>query len=58
VFHGTGKDYAEKYWFKCEEIWFMKRIIDEANKIVQLETTFRDIVLMWYMKYKATVLAG
>jgi hypothetical protein len=36
----------------------MKRITDEVTKIAQLETTFRDRALMWYMKYKATTLAG
>jgi hypothetical protein len=32
----------------------MKRITEEATKIAQLETTFRDRALTWYMKYKAT----
>jgi hypothetical protein len=50
----TGKDDAEKHWFTCEAIWSMKRITDEATKIMQLETTFRDKALTWYMKYKAT----
>jgi hypothetical protein len=36
----------------------MKRITDEATKIVQLETTFKDIALKWYMKYKAITSVG
>jgi hypothetical protein len=58
VFHGMGKDDVEKHWFTCEAIWSVKRITDEASKIVQLETTFRDRALMWYMKYKVTVPVG
>jgi hypothetical protein len=53
-----GKDDAEQHWFTCEAIWFVKRITDEATKIVQLETMFRDRALTWYMKYKATASAG
>jgi hypothetical protein len=36
----------------------MKRIINEASKITQLETTFKDIAMMWYMKYKVIVPTG
>jgi len=52
VFHGMGRDYSKKLWFICEAIWFVKRIADKEVKFVQLETTFRDKSLMWYMKYK------
>jgi hypothetical protein len=58
VFHITGKDDAEKHWFTCEEIWSIKRVTDGAAKIVQLETTFKDRALTWYMKYKATAPVG
>jgi hypothetical protein len=58
VFHGTCRDDAEKHWFTCEAIWSVKRITDEASKIVQLETTFRDRAMTWYMKYKATASNG
>jgi hypothetical protein len=58
MFHGMGKDDAEKHWFTCEAIWSVKRITDEATKIMQLETTFRDRALTWYMKYKATASVG
>ena len=33
----------------------MKNITDEAAKIVQLETTFKDRDFTWYMKYKSTL---
>jgi hypothetical protein len=58
VFHGMGRDEAEKHWFTCEEIWSMKRITDEASKIVQLETTLKDMYVAWYMKYKTTAPKG
>jgi hypothetical protein len=58
MFHGMGKDDVEQHWFTCEAIWSVKRITDEATKIAQLETTFRDKALTWYMKYKATAPAG
>jgi hypothetical protein len=54
MFHGTGRDDENQHWFMCEAIYSVKRIIDEASKIVQLEITFRDIYLTWYMNYKAT----
>jgi hypothetical protein len=34
MFHGMGRDDAEKHWFTCEVIWSVKRITDEASKIV------------------------
>jgi hypothetical protein len=45
MFHGTDKNDVEQYWFTCEAIWSVKRIIDEASKIAQPETTFRDRAL-------------
>jgi hypothetical protein len=54
VFHITGKDDVEQHWVMCEAIWFVKRITNEAAKITQLETVFKNIALTWYMKYKAT----
>jgi hypothetical protein len=30
MFHGMGKDDAEKHWFTCEAIWSVKRVIDDA----------------------------
>jgi hypothetical protein len=57
VFHGTDKDDVEQHWFTCEAIWSVKRITDEASKIAQPETTFRDRTLTWYMKCKATAAA-
>jgi len=34
MFHGMSKDDVEKHWFMCEDIWFVKRIIEKALKIV------------------------
>jgi hypothetical protein len=36
----------------------MKRIIDEALKITQIETMFRDKYLAWYMMYKMIMPVG
>jgi hypothetical protein len=58
TFHGMGRDDVEQHWFMCEAIWSVKRVTDEASKIAQLETTFRDRALTWYMKYKATACVG
>jgi hypothetical protein len=58
MLHRMGKDDVDQHWFKCEAIWSMKRIIDEAGKITQLETVFKDRHLMWYMNYKSTTLVG
>jgi hypothetical protein len=56
MFHGTSKDDAKQHWFTCEDLWFLKRIIDEASKIAHLDTIFRDIAMTWYIKYKVTTL--
>jgi hypothetical protein len=45
VFNAIGRDNVEQHWFTCEAIWSMKRITNETTKIMQLETTFRDITL-------------
>jgi hypothetical protein len=57
-FYGMGKDDVVQHWFTCEEIWLVKRVRDYTAKIMQIETTFRDRALMWYMKYKDTAPAG
>jgi hypothetical protein len=54
MFHGMGKDNVEKHWFRCEAIWYLKRITNKESRISQLETSFRDKSLTWYMKYKET----
>jgi hypothetical protein len=33
MFHGMGKDDAEKHWFTCEAIWSVKRVTDDVAKI-------------------------
>jgi hypothetical protein len=55
VIHGMEKCDAEQHWFTCEAIWSVKRIHDEEFRIQHLETTFRDITITLYMKYKAIV---
>jgi hypothetical protein len=35
--------------FICEKIWEAKQITDEDTKVAQLEITFRDHALDWYM---------
>jgi hypothetical protein len=48
------RDDAEQHWFMCEAIWSVKRVTYEASIITQLENTFIDRDLTWYMKNKAT----
>jgi hypothetical protein len=48
-FHGEGSEDPEKHLFICENIWEAKKITDEDTKVVQLEITFRDHALDWYM---------
>jgi len=58
AFHTMGKDDVEQHWFMCEAIWSVKRIVNEATKIVKLETTFKDRALKWYKKYNAIASVG
>jgi hypothetical protein len=51
MFHGTNKYDAKQHWFTSEAIWFVKRVVNDATKIMQLETTLKDRAMMWYMKY-------
>lgn len=37
----------------CEAIWFVKQTIDDRVNIALLETTFRDLSLAWYVKFKS-----
>jgi hypothetical protein len=48
-FWGEGSDDPEKNLFICEKIWEAKKITDEDTKVAQLEITFRDHALDWYM---------
>jgi hypothetical protein len=48
-FRGEGSEDPEKHLFICENIWVAKQIIDEDTKVSQLEITFRDHTLDWYM---------
>ena len=58
VFHGIGRDDAGQRWFTCEAIWAVKQTIDVHARIAQLETTFEERALTWYMKFKATTPTG
>ena len=55
VFRGTGLEDPEQHWFVCEAVWNIKQVTDDAIKIAQLTTTFRDRALTWYMKYNQQV---
>jgi hypothetical protein len=48
-FQGEGSEDPEMHMFICEKIWVAKKIKDEDKKVVQLEITFRDYALYWYM---------
>jgi hypothetical protein len=50
AFHGEGTKDPEKHLLICDTIWTVN--------IVQLEMTFRDHALLWYMKYQIMTLAG
>jgi hypothetical protein len=58
AFHGIGRDDAKNIGLCMQAIFSMKRVTSEASKITQLETTFKDKAMMWYMKYKATAPLG
>jgi hypothetical protein len=58
VFHGVGTEDPEQYLFICETIWITKNVQDDNEKIAQLEMTFRDHALLWYMKYHTTTHMG
>jgi hypothetical protein len=58
VFHGAGTEDPEQHLFICETIWTVKNVQDDDVNIVQLEMTFRDRALLWYMKYQTTTPVG
>lgn len=58
VFHGIGRDDIEQHQFTCEVIWEANKIVDDQAKISQLETTFRERDLTWYMEFKTMTLVG
>jgi hypothetical protein len=51
-FRGEGSDDPEKHLFICEKIWEAKKITDKYTKVSQLEITFKDRALDWYMGLK------
>jgi hypothetical protein len=48
-FKGEASEDPKKHLLICENIWEEKKIIDEDNKLAQLEITLRDHTLDWYM---------
>ena len=58
VFHENDKEDPEQSQFLCEEIWLVKQKTDNWVKIAFPETTFKDIALAWYMKFKSTAPIG
>jgi hypothetical protein len=48
-YRGDGSDDLEKHLFIYEKIWVAKQITYEDTKVAQLEITFRDCTLKWYM---------
>lgn len=51
LFRGTGLEDPEYNWFFCEAVWNVKRVQDDAIKMAQLITMFRDRALTQFMKY-------
>jgi len=58
MFHSFGTKNIEQHLFVCEAIWTAKKFKDKGTKIAQLESTFKDCVLKWYMKYKGAMPDG
>jgi hypothetical protein len=58
LFQGVGSEDPEQHLFICDTIWTVKNVQDDDVKIVQLEMTFRDHALLWYMKYHNTTPVG
>jgi hypothetical protein len=48
-FLGKTSEDPEKHLFICEKIWEEKQVIKEDTKVAQLDITFREHTLDWYM---------
>jgi hypothetical protein len=51
TFRGDGSKDPNHHWFLCEDVWSIKKIINETVKRAQFNTTLRDRTLSWYMKF-------
>ena len=51
IFIGTRLEDPEQHWFLCEAVWNVKQVQNDAVKMAQLTTMFRDRALNWFMKY-------
>jgi hypothetical protein len=58
VFHGAGSEDPEQHLCFFEVIWIVKNVQDDDANIAQLEMTFREHALLWYMNYWSTTLVG
>ena len=51
VFKGIGLEDPKQHWFLCNVVQSVKQDVDDAIKMAQLTTTFRDRALNQFMKY-------
>ena len=51
IFRGTRLEDPEQHWFLCEAMWNVKQVQNDAVKMAQLTTMFRDRALSRFMKY-------
>jgi hypothetical protein len=51
LFQGASSEDPDQHLFICEMIWAVKNVYDDDVHIFQLEMTFREHTLLWYMKY-------
>ena len=55
VFWGTGIEDPDQHFFLCEVVWNIKQVHNDDTKRAQLETTFRDRALTWFMKFSTSM---
>lgn len=51
IFKGSVLEDPEQHWFLCDAMWNVKQVTNDAIKMAQLTTMFRDRALNWFMKY-------
>ena len=50
-FKGIGNEYFDQFWFVADAVWTSQQIKNDNVKKAQLDTTFQEWALDWYMKY-------
>ena len=55
VFQGIGAKDPDQHFFLCEAVWNIKQVQNDDTKRAQLETTFRDKALTWFMKFSTSM---